>query len=197
MTISKTASSPLQTAYGEFTISIYKSTQDNKEHIALIKGNIEETPTPLVRVHSQCLTGDTFLSLKCDCHEQLHQSLKLISEAGVGILIYLNQEGRGIGLTNKIKAYALQEKGLDTAEANLALGLPADSRDYEIAADILKDLNTPTINLLTNNPDKIKQMEKHGITVETQIPLETTPNEFNKKYLLTKKQKFHHQLNIK
>ena len=191
--VSKTASSFLQTEYGKFKITIYKSIKDNKEHIALVAGNIINKIVP-VRIHSQCITGDTFHSLQCDCHQQLHKSLKIIGKNKMGTLLYLNQEGRGIGLANKIKTYALQEKGLDTIQANLALGLPVDARDYKVAAEMLKDLGASTINLLTNNPDKIKQIEKYGIVVKNLLPLETIPSKFNKKYLLTKKQKLEHQL---
>ena len=191
--VSKTASSFLQTEYGKFKINIYKSIKDNKEHTALIKGDIINKVVP-VRIHSQCITGDILHSLKCDCHEQLDKSLRIIDKNKTGILLYLNQEGRGIGLTNKIKAYALQEKGLDTAQANLALDLPVDARDYRIAAEMLKDIGISTINLLTNNPDKVKQVEKYGIIIKNRLPLEIIPNKFNKKYLLTKKQKLGHQL---
>ena len=191
--VSKTASSSLQTIYGKFKITIYKSIKDNKEHVALVKGDVIDK-IALVRIHSLCMTGDTFHSLKCDCHQQLHKSLNIIDKNKTGILLYLNQEGRGIGLTNKIKSYALQEEGLDTASANLELKLPIDARGYKIAAEILKNLGVSTINLLTNNPDKVKQMEKYGIIVKNRLQLETIPNKFNKKYLLTKKQKLQHQL---
>lgn len=192
-TITKSSTAHLPTKYGNFTIHIYHSQADNKEHAVLTMGDLTGQPI-LARIHSQCLTGDTFHSLRCDCHEQLHKSLEIISKNQTGILIYLNQEGRGIGLTNKIKTYALQEKGLDTAEANLKLALPIDGRDYKIAAEILKDQNISSINLLTNNPDKIKQLKKHGITIKNLLPLETIPNKFNKQYLLTKKQKLGHKL---
>ena len=192
--ISKTASSKLQTTYGKFQIKIYKSIKDNKEHIALVKGDISGNKVVPVRIHSQCITGDTFNSFMCDCNQQLHKSLKIIDKNKIGILLYLNQEGRGIGLTNKIKSYTLKEKGLDTTQANLALELPIDARDYKVAAEMLKDLGVSSINLLTNNPDKIKQIEKYGIVVKNRLALETIPNEFNKKYLLTKKQKLQHHL---
>jgi 3,4-dihydroxy 2-butanone 4-phosphate synthase/GTP cyclohydrolase II len=191
--IAKTAESILPTDYGEFTIHVYKSIKDNREHVALVKGNVHEKTVP-VRIHSQCITGDTFHSQKCDCGGQLNKSLEMICKNGSGVLLYLNQEGRGIGLTNKIKAYALQEKGLDTEEANVALDLPIDARDYTIAAEILKDLGICKIQLLTNNPDKIEQMGTYGIDITERIPLEVEPNKFNKEYLKTKKKKFHHQL---
>lgn len=191
--ISRTAKSTLPTDYGEFGIYVYKSIKDNREHVALVKGNVKGKTVP-VRLHSQCITGDTFHSQKCDCGGQLEKSLKMICKNGSGILLYLNQEGRGIGLTNKIKAYALQEKGLDTAEANIALDLPIDARDYNTAAEILKDLGISRIELLTNNPDKMLQVEMYGIEIIKRIPLEIEPNKYNKEYLEVKKQKFHHQL---
>lgn len=193
--IIKTASSKLPTRYGNFTISVYKSIIDNKEHVALRLGDKLNSPV-LTRIHSQCLTGDTLFSEKCDCGEQLRLSLKKINEKGEGILIYLNQEGRGIGLTNKIKAYALQEKGLDTVEANEALGLPVDGRDFKTAFEILNDLGIKQINLLTNNPEKISQLEKSGISVKNQIPISIKPNPVNKDYLLTKKIKLGHTIDF-
>ena len=192
-TISRTASSLLPTDYGLFHLSVYKSIIDSQEHIALWMG--EKTKEPiLTRIHSQCITGDTFSSRKCDCRQQLHQSLQLISKRKKGVIIYLNQEGRGIGLSNKIKAYGLQDKGLDTVQANEALGLPIDARDYTIAAEILHDLGISTIQLLTNNPDKIKQLNNFGIDVIEQVPLEVVSHETNKNYLQVKKQKLGHLL---
>jgi 3,4-dihydroxy 2-butanone 4-phosphate synthase/GTP cyclohydrolase II len=148
----------------------------------------------LVRVHSQCITGDTFFSFRCDCGEQLRKSFEQLKKEGSGVLLYLGQEGRGIGLTAKIQAYALQDRGYDTVEANHALGLPIDARDYKIAADMLKDLGLRDIALLTNNPDKEKQLSMYGIRITKSIALETTPNSINKKYLRTKKQKMQHRL---
>lgn len=191
--IFKTAESFLPTDYGDFRIHVYKSLKDNREHVALVKGDVRRKTIP-VRIHSQCITGDTFHSQKCDCGGQLNKSLEIICKNGGGVLLYLNQEGRGIGLTNKIKAYALQEKGLDTIEANVALDLPVDARDYTIAAEILKDLDVSKIKLLTNNPDKIEQVGMYGVTITERLPLEVEPNKFNEEYLKTKKQKFHHQL---
>ena len=193
--IIKTASSRLPTKFGNFAINIYKSILDNKEHIALKLGKKLSNPV-LTRIHSQCLTGDTLFSEKCDCGEQLRKSLEQIQKKGEGILIYLNQEGRGIGLTNKIKAYALQEKGLDTVEANMALGLPVDSRDFKTAFEILDNLGIKEIDLLTNNPEKIKQLEELGISIKNQIPLTVIPNSFNKDYLLTKKVKLGHTIDF-
>ncbi len=186
----KLASANLPTKYGLFKILIYQSSA------VLIMGNVKNPKPILVRIHSQCLTGDSFYSLRCDCGWQLQTSMKKIQKAGRGIIIYLNQEGRGLGLTNKIKAYSLQDQGLDTVDANNALGLPSDTRDYSLAADILKDLHITSINLLTNNPQKIDQLEKYGITVNKRISLEVTPNKNNKKYLKTKKEKMGHNLNL-
>jgi len=192
-TILKTAESFLPTDYGDFRIHIYKSIKDNREHVALVKGEVKGKTVP-VRIHSQCITGDTFHSQKCDCGGQLNKSLEFICKNGEGVLLYLNQEGRGIGLTNKIKAYALQEKGMDTIQANVALDLPVDARDYNIAAEILCDLKLYSIKLLTNNPDKIEQMEMYGVKIAERVPLEIEPNKFNEGYLKVKKKKFHHQL---
>jgi len=190
--IIKTATSTLPTKYGHFQLVVYKSVIDTREHIALVKGG--NKGTMLLRIHSQCLTGDTLLSLRCDCGEQLHQSMKLINKKGSGVILYLNQEGRGIGLTNKIKAYALQDKGHDTVEANESLGFPIDARQYKIAVDILKELGISKINLLTNNPDKERQLTSFGIEVVKTTSLEIKPNKVNKRYLITKKQKLAHNL---
>ncbi|MBI5221729.1 MAG: GTP cyclohydrolase II [Candidatus Magasanikbacteria bacterium] len=184
----------LPTKYGNFQILIFKSNFDQRTQVVLIKGDIKKQPV-LLRVHSKCLTGDTLASLKCDCGKQLDLSLKKIAKSA-GILIYLNQEGRDIGLENKIKAYALQDKGEDTVEANLDLGLPIDARDYEIAALILKYLKVKQVKLLTNNPDKTKQLEEGGIKISKIIPLEAKPNKFNKFYLQTKKKKMDHKLKM-
>ena len=188
----KTATAKLPTMYGEFIVTTYVS-PDGREHMALCMGNVDEKAI-MTRIHSQCLTGDTFSSVRCDCGEQLHQSLKKISKEKRGIVLYLNQEGRSIGLSNKIKAYSLQDNGLDTVEANHALGFPTDARDYGIAADILRDFGIKSIILLTNNPDKIDQLTQHGIHVRKRLPLETKPNNSNKSYLITKKQKMQHYL---
>lgn len=189
----KTATSTLlPTKYGNFQLSVYKSVIDNREHVALVKGEIKDTV--FLRIHSQCLTGDTLLSLRCDCGEQLHQSMKLISKNGSGVILYLSQEGRGIGLTNKIKAYALQDKGHDTVEANESLGFPIDARQYKVAVDILKDLSISKVNLLTNNPDKEEQLASLDIEITKTTSLEIKPNKINKSYLTTKKQKLAHRL---
>lgn len=192
ISIKLSASAKLPTAFGAFTIHIFTD-QAGREHVALTKGNIATHLPVLTRVHSQCLTGDTFQSLKCDCVNQLHSALKKISHARRGVLIYLNQEGRGIGLHNKIRAYALQEKGMDTVEANLALGFSADERDYQVAAKILKALSISHIKLLTNNPDKIAQLKTYGITVVRRIPLAVGKNRLNRRYLDVKAKKLGHR----
>lgn len=191
----KIASATLPTKYGIFKLKVFKSKKDGLEHVALIKGNDFKKPV-LVRIHSRCLTGDVFSSLRCDCRKQLIAGLTKISKAKNGVLIYLNQEGRGIGLANKIRAYALQEKGFDTVEANEQLGFAADPRSYEVAAKILKDLNICKINLLTNNPDKTSQLENFGVKVIKTIPIEIAPNSTNLEYLKTKKYKLGHKLKL-
>jgi len=191
MSVIRTASSGLPTPHGTFEITVYRSA-DAREHVALLLGNV--TSPMLVRVHSKCLTGDTLGSLMCDCGEQLRMSFEMIQQAGSGLLLYLDQEGRGIGLSNKIKAYAHQARGLDTVEANHALGFSPDLRDYSVAADILRDLGITNIALLTNNPEKIKGLKAHGIRVAKRVALETVPHTVNRRYLSTKKQKFGHHL---
>lgn len=190
----RTASSNLPTKYGLFRVIIYKSLKDSREHAVLTIGKLK-APV-LTRIHSQCLTGDTFFSLRCDCGQQLEKSMQLISKKGSGLILYLNQEGRGIGLTNKIKAYVLQDQGYDTVEANETLGFPSDLRSYKVAADILKDLGATKIDLLTNNLDKKDQLIKYGIKVFNRIPLEIKPNKIDLKYLKVKKQKMNHKLKL-
>jgi len=188
-TLQKTPPAKLPTAYGQFTVIAYKDAHG--EHLAVIKGKIKKNL--VVRVHSQCLTGDALASLRCDCGEQLHSSLQKIADAG-GLLIYLQQEGRGIGLFNKILAYCYQDQGLDTVEANLKLGFKDDDRQYAIAAEILKDLGLTSIRLLTNNPRKVEGLEQAGIKVTQRVPLLTTPNSVNAAYLAVKQEKLGHQL---
>ncbi len=184
----------LPTRFGIFTIAGFYDSREKKEHTALIKGDVAGKKRCPVRIHSECHTGDVFCSLKCDCRQQLEASLKYISKKPFGILIYLKQEGRGIGLLNKIKAYQLQDSGLDTVEANEVLGYPDDMRDYSVAAGIISILKIKSISLLTNNPDKIKGIEEKGIEVIERIPVIIKPNHYNKAYLETKSKKMGHLL---
>jgi GTP cyclohydrolase II len=187
----RVAQAGLPTRYGTFEMFVY-STSDHKEHVALTLGAIDDGEPVLVRAHSECLTGDVFGSSRCDCGEQLADSLRFLQERGRGVLLYLRQEGRGVGLTNKISAYALQERGLDTVEANLALGLPEDTRDYRAAADMLLDLGVRRARLLTNNPAKIEGLERYGVEVVERVPLGISPNPWNLGYLRTKREKMGH-----
>lgn len=193
--IEKKADAHIDTSLGRFKIIVYESKIDKTQHIALVKGTVKKRKNVLVRVHSECMTGDVFGCLKCDCHEQLHAALAKIAQKKQGVLLYMRQEGRGIGLINKIKAYQLQEKGMDTVEANLALGLNADLRHYGLGAQVLADLGLSEIHLMTNNPRKIVALEGYGLKVTKRIPLETKPSPKNKFYLKTKKQKMGHLLN--
>ncbi|MBR5934425.1 MAG: GTP cyclohydrolase II [Treponema sp.] len=192
--LKKEAQAILPTRYGTFNMAVYKNPYSGLEHIALWMGDFDESKPVLCRIHSECMTGDTFGSLKCDCGEQLEAALKMISHEKYGALIYLRQEGRGIGLINKIRAYALQEKGFDTVDANLKLGFKSDLRDYTDGIQILKDLNISKIKLMTNNPDKINSMlvENSGIKLVERIPLEMKSNSVNQKYLVTKKIRMGH-----
>jgi 3,4-dihydroxy 2-butanone 4-phosphate synthase / GTP cyclohydrolase II len=192
--IERIVSTKLPTAYGEFTAVGYRSLVDDKHHVAMVKGDVAGTEDVLVRVHSECLTGDVFHSLRCDCGEQLAAALAMIEREGSGVLLYLSQEGRGIGLLNKLRAYRLQEDGFDTVEANLKLGLPADLRDYGIGAQILGDLGLSSIRILTNNPKKIVGMEGYGLSVSEQVPIESIPNPHNEDYLRAKRDKLGHTL---
>jgi 3,4-dihydroxy 2-butanone 4-phosphate synthase / GTP cyclohydrolase II len=192
--VERVVSTKLPTAFGDFVAVGYRSLVDNKHHVALVKGDVEGKDDVLVRVHSECLTGDVFHSLRCDCGEQLESALNMIEEEGTGVLLYLSQEGRGIGLLNKLKAYKLQEEGLDTVDANLRLGLPADLRDYGIGAQILVDLGLTSIRILTNNPKKISGLAGYGLSVADQIPIQHAPNPHNEGYLNAKREKLGHTL---
>ncbi|MFL5951349.1 MAG: bifunctional 3,4-dihydroxy-2-butanone-4-phosphate synthase/GTP cyclohydrolase II [Gaiellaceae bacterium] len=184
----------MPTAYGDFTAVAFREKLTGKHHVALVKGNVDGAQNVLVRVHSECLTGDVFHSLRCDCGEQLEQALSQIAAEEQGVLLYMAQEGRGIGLLNKLRAYELQENGYDTVEANLELGFQADMRDYGIGNQILADLGLTTIRILTNNPKKITGIEGFGLEVVEQVPIETTPTPQNARYLATKRDKLGHKL---
>jgi 3,4-dihydroxy 2-butanone 4-phosphate synthase/GTP cyclohydrolase II len=192
--VERGASVRLPTVYGEFTAVAFREKLNGKTHVALVKGDVDGAENVLVRVHSECLTGDVFHSLRCDCGEQLEQALAQIESEGTGVLLYMAQEGRGIGLINKLRAYELQEQGLDTVEANLELGFPADARDYGIGNQILSDLGLTTLRILTNNPKKLIGIDGFGLTVVEQVPIETTPNAENSRYLTVKRDKLGHRL---
>jgi 3,4-dihydroxy 2-butanone 4-phosphate synthase/GTP cyclohydrolase II len=194
--VHRVAEAKLPTKYGEFTAIAYKSDIDPDEHLALVMGDIATGEPVLVRVHSECLTGDTFGSLRCDCGEQLQMAMQMIAEEGRGVVLYMRQEGRGIGFHNKIKAYALQDNGLDTVEANEALGFPADRRDYGIGMQILVDLGLNNIRLLTNNPKKWAGLEGYGLKVLETVPIICPPNQYNLHYLETKQRKMGHMLKL-
>ncbi len=184
----------LPTEFGYFTAVAFREKLNGKTHVALVKGDVDGAENVLVRVHSECLTGDVFHSLRCDCGEQLEQALAQIESEGLGVLLYMAQEGRGIGLLNKLRAYELQEQGLDTVEANLELGFPADARDYGIGNQILADLGLTTLRILTNNPKKLVGIDGFGLTVVEQVPIEMQPNADNERYLATKRDKLGHRL---
>jgi 3,4-dihydroxy 2-butanone 4-phosphate synthase/GTP cyclohydrolase II len=192
--VERVVATSLPTKFGDFNVVGYRSLVDDKHHVAMVKGEVDGERDVLVRVHSECLTGDVFHSLRCDCGEQLESALAMIEQEGRGVLLYLSQEGRGIGLLNKLRAYKLQEEGLDTVEANLRLGLPADLRDYGIGAQILVDLGLTSIRILTNNPKKIIGLEGYGLSVSDQVPIQHQPNPHNEAYLKAKREKLGHML---
>jgi 3,4-dihydroxy 2-butanone 4-phosphate synthase/GTP cyclohydrolase II len=195
--IRRAATATIPTNYGgKFKLIVYENDVDDMKHVALVKGDIEPDDEVLVRVHSECLTGDVFGSERCDCGFQLHAAMKMVDEAGKGVIVYMHQEGRGIGLVNKIRAYELQERGKDTVEANISLGFKADLRDYGIGAQILADLGVRKMRLMTNNPKKIVGLEGYGLTVTGRVPIEIKPTDSNIKYLKTKKKKMGHLLEV-
>ncbi len=192
--VTRAAETVLPTEHGEFRLVVYDTEIDDKNHIALVKGDVAGKQDVAVRVHSECMTGDVFHSMRCDCGNQLHEAMRILSEEGCGVLVYMRQEGRGIGLVNKIKAYQLQDEGMDTEEANVHLGFDPDPREYGIGAQILKDLGITTMRLITNNPVKRAGLQGYGLEITGRMPIEIPANEHNVKYLKTKKDKFGHML---
>ena len=188
------AMAELPTVFGSFRIAGFENRVDGHEHVAILHGDVEGVADLPVRLHSECLTGDAFGSLRCDCRDQLHAALELVAAQPAGMVVYLRQEGRGIGITNKIRAYALQDRGLDTVDANVALGFPDDTRDYRAAAAILAHLGVPSVRLITNNPDKMRQLGRHGLPVTGRIPHVMAPTAHNRAYLETKARRSGHLL---
>jgi 3,4-dihydroxy 2-butanone 4-phosphate synthase/GTP cyclohydrolase II len=195
-TVKRVATARLPTEYGEFHLVGYRSLNSDEEFVVLVRGDLQSKRAPLVRIHSQCLTGDVFGSIKCDCGQQLRTALKLIAGEGCGAIVYQQQEGRGIGIINKIRAYALQDEGADTIEANERLGLAVDLRRYEQCAEILGDLGLNHVRLISNNPEKMRALEENGIKVVERVPLAITPMDAAKNYLRTKKEKMGHLLEV-
>lgn len=196
LVLNKMACARIPTHEGEYQLCLYTNNRDDKEHLAIIMGEVWDKQDVLVRVHSECFTGDVLGSQRCDCGEQLQRSMLMIASQGAGVLVYLRQEGRGIGLLDKLRAYNLQDDGYDTVEANLALGHQADERDYTAAAIILQDLGVRSVRLLTNNPEKITRLTDLGVQVSERVPLESTVNAENAYYLFTKAQRMNHLLNL-
>jgi len=194
--VQRVAEAKMPTPYGNFKVIAYRSQTDPDEHLALVMGDVATDEPVLVRVHSQCLTGDVFHSLRCDCGEQIQIAMQKISQEGRGVVLYMRQEGRGIGIHNKIKAYALQDEGMDTVEANISLGFEPDLRDYGIGAQILADLGVRNMRLMTNNPKKISGLESYGLKISEQLPITTEPNPHNRRYLQTKQKKMGHLLKV-
>ncbi len=192
--IKREISVQMPTAYGDFDLIAFRQTNTDQEHLVLVKGDISTDEPVLVRVHSSCITGDIFGSCRCDCGEQLHEAMRMVNEAGRGVILYINQEGRGIGLMNKLKAYKLQEQGLDTVEANLQLGFKMDERDYGVGAQILRDLGLTQLRLISNNPTKRAGLEGYGLEIVDSVPLRIKSNPHNEHYLKTKKEKMGHSL---
>jgi len=196
LNVTRKVTARIPTEYGEFQLHLYYEAETEKEHMAFTLGNLKEESPPLIRIHSECFTGDVLGSLRCDCGLQLSASLKMISKEGRGALIYLRQEGRGIGLIEKLKAYNLQDEGMDTVDANEALGHCADCRNYDVGAYILKELGAKTIRLITNNPAKIEGLEDSGIVVVDRVPIEMEINDYNRRYIQTKADRMNHIINM-
>jgi GTP cyclohydrolase II len=192
--VTRRTSARIPTRHGDFQLCYYTNTQDDKEHLALCMGNVANAEEVLVRIHSECFTGDVIGSLRCDCGEQLQRSLAMVAAAGIGVVLYMRQEGRGIGLLSKLQAYNLQDQGYDTVDANLMLGHQADERDYTLAACMLEELGVKAVRLITNNPLKIRALQAAGIHVNARVPLTVTANAENEHYLLTKAQRMQHLL---
>lgn len=196
ISVTRQACARVPTPVGTFQVCVYAASNDDKEHLALVYGKVTNQSNVLTRVHSECFTGDVLGSLRCDCGEQLQHAMQIIAEAGAGVIIYLRQEGRGIGLVEKLRAYNLQDQGYDTVDANLALGHQADARKYDVAAAILRELGVQSVELLTNNPTKVTQLQALGIQVNRRVPLKVTVNPENARYLETKARRMNHLLNL-